>query len=176
MQAIETSYDGRRFRSRAEARWAVFLNALELPYQYEPEGVVLDGTPYLPDFFVPDIACWIEVKGQGPTEEERRKCRLLCEATGQRVLLAVGAPTVECHIFVFDPRHDWPEHARFTFREDRRNRGMYWLWSEEAGCFAVGPQFGPEDHDKQPVLHWSVERAFRLSQSARFEHGDQPEV
>lgn len=54
MKAIETVYNGYRFRSRLEARWTVFFDALgvkEEDYEYEPEGFVLDdGTRYLPDF------------------------------------------------------------------------------------------------------------------------------
>ena len=42
MKAIQTQYQGRLFRSRLEARWAVFLDALGVRWQYEPEGFVLD--------------------------------------------------------------------------------------------------------------------------------------
>lgn len=62
--AIETYYKGCRFRSRLEARWAVFFDTLEIRWLYEPEGFVLeDGTRYLPDFYLPDYELWIEVKG-----------------------------------------------------------------------------------------------------------------
>jgi hypothetical protein len=50
IKPIETSYQGYRFRSRLEARWAVFFDTLGLAWEYEPEGYVLDGHPYLPDF------------------------------------------------------------------------------------------------------------------------------
>lgn len=51
IRAIETAYDGRLFRSRAEARWAAFFKALGLVYEYEPEGMRLpDGRGYLVDF------------------------------------------------------------------------------------------------------------------------------
>ncbi len=52
-KAIETEYDGHRFRSRLEARWAVFFNAVGLTYEYEIEGFEMDGTRYLPDFLSP---------------------------------------------------------------------------------------------------------------------------
>ena len=38
IKAIETEYDGHRFRSRVEARWAVFFNVIGLKYEYEIEG------------------------------------------------------------------------------------------------------------------------------------------
>lgn len=69
MKAIETVYKGYRFRSRLEARWAVFFDALEIKWQYEPEGfekVEEEGSEpvrYLPDFYLPESATWVEVKG-----------------------------------------------------------------------------------------------------------------
>jgi hypothetical protein len=51
VKAIETVYNGYRFRSRLEARWAVFFDALGVEYEYEPEGFELpSGRRYLPDF------------------------------------------------------------------------------------------------------------------------------
>ena len=53
IKAIETVYNGYRFRSRLEARWAVFFDALGVEYEYEPEGFKLpSGKCYLPDFRV----------------------------------------------------------------------------------------------------------------------------
>lgn len=51
MNAIETFYRGYRFRSRLEARWAVFFDSVEIPWRYEEEGFVgPHGDRYLPDF------------------------------------------------------------------------------------------------------------------------------
>lgn len=48
---IETEYNGYKFRSRLEARWAVFFDAAGIKYEYEPEGFDLgNGLRYLPDF------------------------------------------------------------------------------------------------------------------------------
>lgn len=62
IKAIETYYNGYRFRSRLEARWAVFFDALGITYQYEPEGFVIDGKTYLPDFYLPKFDIYAEVK------------------------------------------------------------------------------------------------------------------
>ncbi|MDM7986232.1 MAG: hypothetical protein QUS13_02740 [Smithella sp.] len=65
VKAIETIYRGYRFRSRLEARWAVFFDALVVPFEYETEGFVLDdGTKYLPDFWLPTLKMWFEAKGE----------------------------------------------------------------------------------------------------------------
>jgi hypothetical protein len=65
IKAIQTRYKGYSFRSRLEARWAVFFDALGLEWEYEPEGFDLgDAGWYLPDFRVTsgNITHWYEVK------------------------------------------------------------------------------------------------------------------
>ena len=53
MKIIETKYKGYHFRSRLEARWAVFFDELGVKWEYEPEGFELpNGKYYLPDFRV----------------------------------------------------------------------------------------------------------------------------
>lgn len=69
IKAIETHYKGYRFRSRLEARWAVFFDALGLQWEYEPEGYDLgEAGWYLPDFRVKTPQgsdCWYDVKPKG---------------------------------------------------------------------------------------------------------------
>lgn len=50
IKAIETRYAGHRFRSRLEARWAVFFDQLGIAWEYEPQGYLTSAGPYLPDF------------------------------------------------------------------------------------------------------------------------------
>lgn len=60
---IETEYNGYLFRSRLEARWAVFFDGIDVEYQYEPEGFKIgDDCNYLPDFYLPDYNIFVEVK------------------------------------------------------------------------------------------------------------------
>lgn len=72
---IDTPYKGHLFRSRLEARWAVFFDQLGLKWEYEPEGFVLsDGTRYLPDFRVKTpqgCDMWIEVKRAGVASDPK---------------------------------------------------------------------------------------------------------
>jgi hypothetical protein len=66
VQSIPTSYRGVSFRSRLEATWAYNLDAWGISWSYEPEGFTLpSGARYLPDFWLPDIRTWLEVKGPG---------------------------------------------------------------------------------------------------------------
>lgn len=83
IKALETRYAGCRFRSRLEARWAVFLNELGIAWEYEPQGFEVtrrisnpwnedDTFRYLPDFWLPDLGIWFEVKGElNPSEALR---------------------------------------------------------------------------------------------------------
>jgi len=79
MKVIETRYKGYRFRSRLEARWAVFFDALGLTWDYEPEGFETDAGWYLPDFRLTidnpsdNPWVWVEVKPQKLNETEREK-------------------------------------------------------------------------------------------------------
>jgi len=63
IKAIETRYNGRKFRSRHEARWALFFDECDTTYSYEPEGFNLGALGcYLPDFYLPEKKLWVEVK------------------------------------------------------------------------------------------------------------------
>ena len=66
IDAIETHYAGCRFRSRLEARWAVFFDFLGIPWDYEPQGYEVGEKRrrYLPDFWLPSLGVWVEVKGE----------------------------------------------------------------------------------------------------------------
>lgn len=79
MKAIETKFDGRLFRSRTEAKWAVFFKSLNISYEYEKEGFDLDGLWYLPDFYLPKQKVWIEIKGSVPSTEDIEKVKRLAD-------------------------------------------------------------------------------------------------
>lgn len=74
IQAIETRYRGYRFRSRLEARWAVFFDRVGVKWEYEPQGYDLgDGLgKYLPDFYLPDYKKWVEVKPESARVPSQR--------------------------------------------------------------------------------------------------------
>lgn len=113
IKAIETKYKGYRFRSRLEARWAVFFGKMGIAWQYEMEGYELPSGRYLPDFWLPECfyrgfgfgtgargnssrqgtnGLFVEIKGQEPSERERCLCTELGELTGFAVAIAVGMP------------------------------------------------------------------------------------
>lgn len=106
---LETRYAGCRFRSRLEARWAVFFDTLGIKWEYEPQGYTVgpDKRPYLPDFLLPELQTFVEVKG----ETERLDARLLVELAREHgevpfTLVLGPVPTMS--------RGKVPTHALFT--------------------------------------------------------------
>lgn len=180
MQAIQTRYKGYRFRSRLEARWAVFLDALGAKWSYEKEGFSLGGTWYLPDFWVEDWNTWIEIKGKAASDEEARKCELLARASKQNVLLLSGDPGIEddtnkYEITLFG-RTEFCQSGTngWEFGEGRRCSGEIWLVSESHGAFALRPIPHQRD-DKFPLsgsYATTIVEALAAARGARFEHGE----
>ncbi len=186
IKPIETMYHGYRFRSRLEARWAVFFDALEIPYQYEAEGYNLDGLYYLPDFWLPDQRCFFEVKGQTPTEQEDRKQYALAEQSRHPVYVFVGDIPAPEDLDPSSPMH-W--EGGFFY-------GEYWdhyqYWCECPDCGALGIVFGGHTTMFAPFCHncsdhrcgpltYDRRRGFASSRllaayaharQARFEHGE----
>lgn len=101
IKPIETIYKGYRFRSRLEARWAVFFDACGIAYEYEPEGFTLDdGTNYLPDFYLPEFELYVEIKpfdhdivhAIGDRNIWEQKCAEFRDSTDMAILLCYGQP------------------------------------------------------------------------------------
>lgn len=85
-------HQGYRLRSYTELLWARLLEAADLFYLYEPDLVVVQGGCYLPDFYLPHVGIYLEVKGKYPTEEEIRKADDVMDRTGQEVIFLIGQP------------------------------------------------------------------------------------
>jgi len=93
IKSIETLYAGHRFRSRLEARWAVFFDAVGAKWEYEPQGYEVNGIPYLPDFLLPDLRTFVEVKGD-PDQLDVKLLGSLAAESAHFVLVLGGIPKV----------------------------------------------------------------------------------
>lgn len=115
IKPIETTYRGVTYRSRTEARWAVFFDLLKVPYAYEPQGIDLDGDWYLPDFWLPTGGVWFEVKGVAPDPREIRVAKKLAMVSRCPVAIAVGTPPTRerNNVLVFG-RNAEPDEAAIT--------------------------------------------------------------
>ncbi|MGF6950848.1 hypothetical protein QF028_003353 [Neobacillus sp. B4I6] len=77
--AIETEYKGFKFRSRLEARWAVFFDAMDIIWEYGEPKKIGNKHIYLPDFYLPEKKSWIEISDKTPKAEDLRKCEAFAE-------------------------------------------------------------------------------------------------
>lgn len=203
IKAIETRYKGYRFRSRLEARWAVFFDAMGIPYQYEPEGYVLkDGTHYLTDFFLPNVrgGLWVEIKPDGKVEPE----------AGRRMELLVESTRFDGTVISGEPMNNINDDGRFNWWFYCMHDDSGSVWSDGPyrfcvcpWCSKIGFEFDgrgarvcgwPKHHDSeaaalavvQSMGHWRADdkcytfedprivAAANKARSARFEHGECP--
>src|ERR1700744_4926102 len=102
-KVIETRYNGILFRSRLEARWAVFFDHLNIKWEYEHEGFNLEGVYYLPDFWLPDfdLGIYVECKPVEFNLSERNKANLLVLNTGKSLIKAIGTPKNKSYEFIY---------------------------------------------------------------------------
>jgi hypothetical protein len=87
IEAIETTYNHIVYRSRLEARWVIFWDTLNVKYEYEPRKFDFGEIKYIPDFWLPEIEKWVEIKGQVPMEMEIKKAQLLVKETHQDIVI-----------------------------------------------------------------------------------------
>ncbi|MCD7872798.1 MAG: hypothetical protein LUG21_05810 [Clostridiales bacterium] len=80
-EPVQTRYDGYYFRSRTEAKWAVFFKTAGISYEYEKERFPsYNHKGYLPDFCIQNVVfnneiipeLYIEVKGRMDEDSAKR--------------------------------------------------------------------------------------------------------
>jgi hypothetical protein len=205
ISAIPTRYAGCHFRSRLEARWAVFFDHVAIDWEYEPQGFLVgmygeNLRPYLPDFYLPGLGLWVEVKGA----DEQIDRELLLAAVvpwgglprspaGPPVTMEEDLPDGLNRMLVLGPRPtptpQWDvRHSLLHFRKGI----VYRNWASfsvsdvdiDAQTYLMdvfGGDGGEGDYMPLPLLSYREERwdsdppafgAYRAARSARFEHGE----
>ena len=186
IKSIETYYGGYKFRSRNEAKWAVYLDNIGADWEYEPEGFHLPGgICYLPDFRIrvknpPNAKTpkefYLECKGK-PNREDGIKCSIFSH---EYPLLIVG------NIY------DLPDNFYKTLQVDdegmnegcERNSFVYIDGSFQL-CMLCASQKGgiglyvPYECDKvgdNPADIYKTRKAIEAAKQARFEFGETPQA
>lgn len=166
MKAIETEYRRHRFRSRLEARWAVFFDWCGIRWQYEPEGYVLsDGARYLPDFFLPGFTgergLYVEVKRLDG--DISKAIKFGTEAAP--ILILDGPPAVRLYDIYAPEMNGEPCPSCFSskYLEGGKNASEYRMWT---GASLDDARYW---HNEGMVTD-AIDEAVR----ARFEFGDRP--
>lgn len=182
IRAIETRYKGYRFRSRLEARWAVFFDAIGIEWEYEPQGYYVGGRAYLPDFYLRSLGVFVEIKPPSPPDFEG-VCRLM-EAFRNGV-----GPIV---LFMGDPGEWWA--GRLFCSDIGDSSAGCSEWEVKIGADAALHVYGTgtkvlcnecDGWKELPRYVWDsgfaalvgqpvLEDAVSAARSARFEHGEAP--
>jgi hypothetical protein len=192
IKPIETRYHGYRFRSRLEARWAVFFDEMGIQWEYEPQGfVITNGVCYLPDFHLPELRVWVEIKPNHdiPYSDCQKVARFAYEKS-EPCLLIVGTPGKQKMYLLdehFDPTYlcttdDELFQAEFTSEDDAKSQ--FFNFSEDYCLVNFGvvplserranvPWIWQIVFECQPV-HVDRNRfeAANKARSARFEFGE----
>ena len=176
IRPIETIYNGYRFRSRLEARWAVFFDALGIQYEYEPEGFKLsDGTMYLPDFRIrvrwrgeycncsgieTDECVYVEIKGK-MTKSDMHKIEMF----PYPIIILGNIPL------------DDKEWSRYFDESKCKYYSYYYMdFDVYPAFFSIykdEPWITGADHEEWD-LGKSMNKALLKARQARFEHGEKP--
>lgn len=195
--AIQTEYNGYLFRSRLEARWAVFFDAMGIEYEYEPEGIVLsDGSLYLPDFYLPDFKCYFEVKRKSVKGTEEEKTAIAKISNGQATdswggIICFGDP-MDDDLYIFCQETDdggggiYEDNVTIGFHpdtyepylfayNDRRERSFFTHFGEDMEDEMI-PMLTTEygTYKYKNFVNGRVFRARKAARQARFEHGETP--
>lgn len=183
---IETRYNGCLFRSRTEARWAVFFDAIGLPWHFEPQPYRLKAFSYLPDFFLPTLNMLVEIKpivytrdGQlvPPSDPKAGEYQYLSRESGYPPLLILcGIPGLSV------PGAKHRPYEGFAHEDD------YYYWCRCPRCGASGIQWmgraernqhseGCTGQQCKNLPGWNdplLIAAFEAARSARFERSETP--
>lgn len=192
VRSIQTRYAGYRFRSRLEARWAVFFTALGMRWEYEPQGFQVGRRrrPYLPDFYLPENGLWSEIKPSNVDAHDPESIDLWSDFAGMvtdewdhdKAAMFVGPipdPTTVDRlgppratnwyepgiVILGDWHYAWcacPTGRHFDIQPEAQGARI------ECGCPRI------TDGRLRSGNHPTILAAYHAARTARFEHGETP--
>jgi hypothetical protein len=157
MKAINTHFDNLYFRSRLEARWAVYFKSLGIEYVYEMEGYNFDGFNYLPDFYFPKYDFYGEVKHKHFGDVDAEKWDRFVTNIKKPLIIFDGTPNAKPLKSLFWERKVLSEYITIPFSD---------LMKPSFGTFFYAG--GYEDFAQFEPYKSAVSKA----RKARFEHGE----
>lgn len=200
IKPIETIYKGYKFRSRLEARWAVFFDACNVKWEYEPEGYDLgNGVYYLPDFLLHDVGIrssedegilydlYVEVKGVMTKEDADKINKFssidyiwykdnngneLGEADIKNLILIVGniPENIDDMVDCFYESRYTPSYYSFENIDGDEFPALLVIKDRKLVIR------GADSNYLRDVDEEGTEKALALAKQARFEHGEKPQI
>lgn len=173
IQAINTFYNGFYFRSRLEARWAVYFDLIQEQYEYEPQGLIFqDKYKYLPDFYLPKRKLLCEIKSRSAMQvdgidllslnENANRYRAIAkdfQKQGMLYVIFMGSP----YDYIFN-------NAKWWYDQRTTSPGF-----DEFGDYTFIYNYEVIDNAIRGILNDTFKDQAILAAKIRFEHDAKPE-
>jgi hypothetical protein len=200
IKPIETIYNGYRFRSRLEAKWAVYFDAIGLKYEYEKDGFDLGSDDeqtfgcYLPDFYFPSLKTYCEIK---PNQSDPSDVWVIHQhRVSERFRTVVDSPILLLFGYPWDYDGWWYgwditdssagegcfrvallEHSKEVVliiddRRESRSFGLNCLFESSPHICNLYPH--ANESIENIKSHMARSKLALKSKQARFEHGESP--
>ena len=189
IKALDTVYRGHKFRSRLEAKWAIFFDEVGIAFQYEPDGYKLsNGMFYLPDFFIPSWDSFVEIKPNNRFVYND-KCFYLARDSGKKVIMFAGEPYAygildSCTESHYRTAIFYPDGGVDCGILESCDGPIVLRICQECGGFTLTDNRDNHEHLGEPKGDRCFERlgyfdskllsAYTHASQARFEHGEKP--
>jgi hypothetical protein len=133
------------FRSTLEADWAATLDYMSVRWAYEPRTLHLpSGKTYIPDFWLPEIRTWLEVKGDGipglaKTRELAQEpvcgCAAQCDCEGRGGVMVIAGFSARYAEGMRYGTMRWADPLAFTSFLSRCPHCDGWFWMRPQASF-----------------------------------------
>lgn len=151
--SIKTIYNGVKFRSRTEARWALFFDKIGWGWNYEAIAIPLEWDDYdhnevtkwyVPDFYLSDFKLPVEVKHRNflPTKLDEQKHLRAIEDYG-RLLLLKGPP--DFNLYHLRSRFDEGIRSQWVMLLDKDKKTLQGYSNGEKGACEALKNLKPSD-------------------------------
>ena len=152
-------YNGTFYRDIKAAQYAVFFDLLGVPFNYEPALFSFGKIDYCPDFFLPSLNCWLEVKSKCPDIEARFKAIKLSKITGEKVYISIGFFTSSNYPILYKFRGDTRDYTRCS-----------WIWNPDTQIELM-TEDGLEkmNYERRRKVFWEMAEAADKALATTFE-------
>lgn len=166
LKAIPTTYHGIEFRSKLEAKYAQAFDRLGIVWEYEGRGFRFDdGTCYCPDFYMPELDVFFEVKGV----LDNTSINKLVNLANERQTVIVGKPDGSMMLYALpDESRDYNGiDGGFVLLEKCRKCGKWYfgtmLVQDERRCQCGGCFFVTDGDSSDLIDKYTNNNVFKAA-------------
>ncbi len=167
IRTVPREYGGVTFRSSLERDWAATLDHYNIEWSYEPQTIELpSGAGYVPDFWLPRLRTFIEVKGAGVPRRYKPEELATVLPPDDRIVLIGYEPLRRSNVpFLWESYLQWGDPLGYDTRLARCPQCSAWQWiraqlsrqcrvcgTTHYGCLAKSGEMAFES--AEPRLSW----------------------